>query len=121
MFQRGLIANRGEIAVRVARALRELDVESVAVFSDADAGAPHVAAADAAVRIGPSEARRSYLSVEALLDAAARTGADALHPGYGVLAESPALARACAAASVTFVGPPASAIELMGDKARARA
>src|SRR4051812_42522430 len=109
MFERVLIANRGEIAVRVARALRALDVESVAVFSDADAGAPHVAAADVAVRLGPAEARRSYLSVAALLDAAARTGAEAIHPGYGFLAESPALARACAAAGVTFVGPPAEA------------
>jgi acetyl-CoA/propionyl-CoA carboxylase biotin carboxyl carrier protein len=116
-----LIANRGEIAVRIARTARELGIRSIAVYSDADAGAPHVGAADSAVRIGPAAASESYLSVDAILDAARRTGAAAIHPGYGFLSENPALARACAAAGIVFVGPPAEAIELMGDKARAKA
>jgi acetyl-CoA/propionyl-CoA carboxylase, biotin carboxylase, biotin carboxyl carrier protein len=121
MFETVLIANRGEIAVRVARTLRELGVRSVAVYSDADAGARHVAAADLAVRIGPAPARDSYLSVAGILDAARQTGAEAVHPGYGFLSENPELARACAAARIAFVGPPAEAIEAMGDKARAKA
>jgi acetyl-CoA/propionyl-CoA carboxylase biotin carboxyl carrier protein len=121
MFETVLIANRGEIAVRIARTLRELGVRSVAVYSDADAGAVHVAAADIAVRIGPAAARESYLSVEAILDAARRTGAEAIHPGYGFLSENPELARACTREGIVFVGPPAEAIEAMGDKARAKA
>jgi acetyl-CoA/propionyl-CoA carboxylase biotin carboxyl carrier protein len=120
VFERVLIANRGEIAIRVARALRELDVVSIAVFSDADAGSPHLAAADLAVRIGPPPARESYLSIPALLDAASRTGAEAVHPGYGFLAESADFARACRDAGLVFIGPSPEAIELMGDKARAR-
>jgi acetyl-CoA/propionyl-CoA carboxylase biotin carboxyl carrier protein len=120
MFESVLVANRGEIAVRVIRTLRALGIRSVAVYSDADAHARHVREADTAVRLGPAPARNSYLSVERVIDAARATGVDALHPGYGFLAESPALAEACAAANVTFVGPPPSAIHLMGDKMRAR-
>lgn len=115
-----LVANRGEIAVRICRTLRRLGLRSVAVFSDADAGAPHVRAADAAVRIGPADARTSYLSIEALLRAAQVTGARAVHPGYGFLAESAAFAQAVLDAGLTWIGPPPQAIELMGDKAQAK-
>ncbi|MFD3995987.1 acetyl/propionyl/methylcrotonyl-CoA carboxylase subunit alpha [Streptomyces sp. NPDC058583] len=120
MFDTVLVANRGEIAVRVIRTLRELGVRSVAVYSDADADARHVREADTAVRIGPPPASESYLSVPALLDAARRTGAQAVHPGYGFLAENAGFAQACADAGLVFIGPPASAISLMGDKIRAK-
>ncbi|WAP60811.1 ATP-binding protein [Streptomyces sp. S465] len=120
MFDTVLVANRGEIAVRVIRTLRRLGVRSVAVHSDADADARHVREADTSVRIGPAPAAQSYLSIERLLEAAALTSAQAVHPGYGFLAENGAFARACADAGLAFIGPPAGAIELMGDKIRAK-
>ena len=120
MFDTVLIANRGEIAVRITRTLRRMGIRSVAVHSDADAGARHVLEADVAVRLGPAAARESYLSVDRVLDAAARTGAQAVHPGYGFLSENTAFAAACAQAGLVFVGPPVEAVEVMGDKIRAK-
>jgi acetyl-CoA/propionyl-CoA carboxylase biotin carboxyl carrier protein len=120
MFRRILIANRGEIAVRVIRACRELGIEAIAIYSDADARAPHVALADRAVRIGPAPAAESYLSSTAILQAARETHAEAIHPGYGFLAENHAFAAACADAGVAFVGPPAEVIARMGSKTAAR-
>ncbi|GGR77332.1 acetyl/propionyl-CoA carboxylase subuit alpha [Streptomyces aureoverticillatus] len=120
MFETVLVANRGEIAVRVIRTLRALGVRSVAVFSDADADARHVREADTAVRLGPAPAAESYLSAERLLAAAAASGAQAVHPGYGFLAENAAFAQSCADAGLAFIGPPAAAIDLMGDKIRAK-
>jgi acetyl-CoA/propionyl-CoA carboxylase, biotin carboxylase, biotin carboxyl carrier protein len=121
MFERVLIANRGEIAVRIERTLARLGVDSVAVFSDADAGAPHVRGADRAVHIGPTPARESYLQVERVVDAAVRSGADAVHPGYGFLSERADFAAACGEAGLVFVGPGPEAMALLGDKGRARA
>jgi len=116
-----LIANRGEIACRVIRACREQDIATVAVFSEADRGALHVRMAGEAVAIGPAPARESYLVIDKIIDAAKRTGADAVHPGYGFLSENADFADACAAAGVTFIGPPPSAIRAMGGKTSARA
>ncbi len=101
-----LIANRGEIACRIARTARRLGVEAIAVFSDADAGALHTEAADRALRIGPAPARDSYLNIPAIIDAARKTGAAAIHPGYGFLSENPAFAEACLEAGLVWVGPP---------------
>ncbi len=115
-----LIANRGEIAVRIARTCRRLGLRSVAVFSDADAGALHVEACDAAERIGPAPPRDSYLHIPAILDAARRSGARMVHPGYGFLSERAEFAQACAEAGLAFIGPPPSAIRAMGGKAAAR-
>jgi acetyl-CoA carboxylase biotin carboxylase subunit len=120
MFRRILIANRGEIALRVIRACREMGIESVAVYSDADARSPHAMHADVAVRIGPPPAADSYLSIAAVLHAAADAGAEAVHPGYGFLAENAEFARACAAQGLTFIGPGPEAIERMGSKIAAR-
>jgi acetyl-CoA carboxylase, biotin carboxylase subunit len=120
LLEKVLIANRGEIALRVVRACRELGIRSVAVFSDADRHAPHVLAADEAVLVGPSPAAESYLRIDRLLDAARARGCDAIHPGYGFLAERAPFARAVAEAGLVFIGPTAAAIEAMGDKTRAR-
>ncbi|MCW2923513.1 MAG: carbamoyl-phosphate synthase subunit [Thermoleophilia bacterium] len=118
---RVLIANRGEIAVRLVRACHSLGIEAVAVYSDADADAPHVALADHAVRLGPEPARESYLDIDRLIDAARSSGADAVHPGYGFVSENPAFVERCVAAGLTFIGPSADAMRALGDKARAKA
>ncbi|WP_123024730.1 acetyl-CoA carboxylase biotin carboxylase subunit [Mycolicibacterium stellerae] len=119
-FHTVLVANRGEIAVRVIRTLREMGIRSVAVFSDADANARHVAEADVAVGIGPAPARQSYLNIDAVVDAARRTGAQAIHPGYGFLSENAEFAAALEAAGIVFIGPPVKAIQTMGDKIAAK-
>ena len=120
LFDTVLVANRGEIACRIIGTLRKLGIRSVAVYSDADRGAKHVALADLAVRIGPASVRESYLNIDAVLAAAAASGAHAIHPGYGFLSENAEFAIACAAAGIVFVGPGVDALEIMGDKIRAR-
>jgi acetyl-CoA carboxylase biotin carboxylase subunit len=120
MFKKVLIANRGEIAVRVIRACREMGIASVAIFSEVDRNALHVIKADEAYSVGPASARESYLNVAKILDVAKRCGAEAIHPGYGFLSENAQFARACAEAGIKFIGPPPSAMELMGSKTRAR-
>ena len=119
-FRRVLIANRGEIAIRIARACREGGMESVAVYSDADRDAPHVRAADRAVHIGPAPSSQSYLSIPAVIDAARSTSCQAVHPGYGFLSENASFARACEQAGLVFVGPPPAVIDRMGSKIAAR-
>ena len=120
MFQRILIANRGEIAVRILRACRELGVDTVAVYSSADADALHVQLATQAVCIGPAKAADSYLNVDALLTVARQTGCDALHPGYGFLSENAEFAQRCADLGLTFIGPSGDVIRMMGNKSAAR-
>jgi len=120
MFESVLVANRGEIAVRVISTLRRLGIRAIAVCSQADAGAPHVRLADVAITIGPAPAAQSYLCADAIVDAALASGAQAVHPGYGFLSERADFARLCAGAGLVFVGPPPEAIELVGDKARAK-
>ena len=121
MFRTLLVANRGEIACRIIRTARRLGIATVAVYSDADTDALHVQAADRAVRIGAAPSRDSYLAIPRVIDAARRSGAQAIHPGYGFLSENPAFAEACADAGIVFVGPPASAMRAMGSKSAAKA
>src|SRR5687767_11408219 len=120
MFSRVLVANRGEIALRVMRALKELEIGAIAVYSEVDRGAPHVREADESYLLGPGPAPESYLNVEKILDVAAQASAEAIHPGYGFLAENAPFARACEKTGIVFIGPPARAIEAMGSKTRAR-
>src|SRR6185503_20698531 len=119
-FRRVLIADRGEIAIRIARACREAELESIAVYSDADRDAPHTRAADRAVRIGAAPATQSYLSIDAIVEAARATSAEAVHPGYGFLSENATFAAACERAGLVFIGPPAGVIQRMGSKVAAR-
>ena len=121
MFNKVLVANRGEIACRIFRSLRQLGVTSVAVYSDADRDAMHTVYADEAVAIGPAPSAQSYLSIDRLVDACIKTGADAVHPGYGFLSENSNFLEALNAAGITFIGPGKRAIEVMGDKITAKA
>src|SRR5437773_9935077 len=119
-FNRILIANRGEIAIRVMRTCRAMGISTVAVYSDADERTPHVRFADEAVHIGPAPSKDSYINVGKIIDAALRIGAEAIHPGYGFLSENADFAEACEAAGITFIGPSAGAIRKMGLKSTAR-
>jgi acetyl-CoA carboxylase biotin carboxylase subunit len=121
MFKRVLVANRGEIALRIIRACRELDVQSVAVYSEADVDSMHVQLADESVCIGPASSKESYLKIDRIIAAAEITGADAIHPGYGFLSENARFAEICASSGITFIGPSHQVISMMGDKATARA
>ncbi|EYF03404.1 acetyl-CoA carboxylase biotin carboxylase subunit [Chondromyces apiculatus] len=121
MLRKILVANRGEIACRILRTCKRLGIATVAIYSDADAQAPHVAMADTAVRVGPPPVKDSYLNIEAIVDAARTTGADAVHPGYGLLSEKKAFADAVAAAGITYIGPPPAVLDAFGDKITARA
>src|SRR6266446_8176603 len=120
MFEKVLIANRGEIALRVARACRELGIRSVAVYSTADADSAVVRFADEAVHIGPAPTARSYLNVPSIIGAALKTGAEAIHPGYGFLSEDPYFAEICADNGITFIGPPPDVMEKVGDRKSTR-
>src|SRR5471032_3214619 len=121
MFTKILIANRGEIACRVAATARRMGIKTVAVYSEADANAKHVAVCDEAVLIGPAAAKESYLRADKIIEVALATGAQAIHPGYGFLSENEDFAAACAKAGLVFIGPPASAIRAMGSKSAAKA
>src|ERR1700733_10183982 len=120
-FKKVLIANRGEIAVRVARTLHEMGIAAVAVYSDADRGSLHVRVADEAYNIGAPPAGESYLRIDKIIDVAKKAGCQAIHPGYGFLSENPELPEACEKAGIVFIGPPASAMRKMGSKTAARA
>src|SRR6202166_5400220 len=120
MFRKVFIANRGEIAVRIIRALREMNIRSVAVFSDVDRTALHVRLADEAEHIGPAPSAESYLRIDRILEAAKKHGAEAIHPGYGFLSENAEFAAACEAAGLVFIGPSAASIRAMGSKTEAR-
>ena len=120
MFKKVLIANRGEIAVRIIRACRELGIQTVAVYSTADKNALHTMIADEAVCIGPAASKDSYLNMRAIISACEITGADAIHPGFGFLSENASFARTCEKCGITFIGPRATSIEMLGDKAQAK-
>ena len=120
MFKKVLIANRGEIARRVARTCKRLGIATVAVYSDADEGAPHALECDERVRVGPAQVKESYLNAAAIVDAAKQTGAEAIHPGYGLLSEKSSFARAVAEAGIVFIGPSPDSLDAFGDKMRAR-
>ena len=119
-FERILIANRGEIACRIARTARRMGISTAAIYSEADEGTPHVRMADRAVCVGPPPSAESYLDIEAVLEAAQSTGADAVHPGFGFLSENADFVEALAEAGITFIGPPPAAIRAMGDKIESR-